>query len=115
MKTTTNETGKMDRKIDLLQNTAPGQDTVGTPDQTWSVFCRPWANVRYVKSSQRLLGGQETSERTIVVKTRFIPGVSELMRIRFEERIYRIVGFAPDYRSDVIEYTCEWVENDNVA
>lgn len=114
MRLATLETGKLDREIDILHNTATSSDTVGTPGETWEVFARVWASVRYLKSSQRFLGGQETSERMIIVKTRWIPGVTEKMRIVYEGRTYRIAGFAPDSRWDVTEYTCEWIENNNV-
>lgn len=115
MRLSTIEAGKLDRQIQILQNTAATTDGFGTPDETWTVYATVWASVRYLRSSQRLLGGQETSERTLIVKTRYMPDVHEKMRIVFENRIYRIAGFAPDMRNDCIEFTCEWVENNNVS
>jgi SPP1 family predicted phage head-tail adaptor len=108
------ESGKLDREIVILHNISTTADSLSTPGETWVPYCKPWASVRYLKSSQRLLAGKETSERTIIVKTRWIDGVSEEMRIVFEGRTYRISGFAPDYRADSTEFTCEWIENNNV-
>ena len=80
--------GRMDRRIDIEQDTATSADSYGQVVPSWGVLDTVWARVtlggdRARAGSERHEGNQDHAQRTAEFRIRYRTDVTEKMRIRY--------------------------------
>ena len=83
------QAGKMDRLITIEQATST-RDTVGDAVPTWSTFATVWARKVRSRGTEQFKAERETAEREIRLEIRYLAGLDETMRIRFDGQIFDI-------------------------
>lgn len=81
--------GNLDRRVTIQQRTDV-QDTYGAPVPTWSDLAEVWAQVTPVRGVERMTAEQLTSDATTRIRIRYRAGITELLRVSYEGKVYQI-------------------------
>jgi SPP1 family predicted phage head-tail adaptor len=86
------KTGELNIQVTLQAKTA-GQDSYGqpTPD-VWSDIKSVWAKMVQTEASEFYYAQKTYSEITAVFKTHFLNGLNAMMRIKYGNRYFEIIG-----------------------
>jgi SPP1 family predicted phage head-tail adaptor len=97
--------GTLDRRI-IIQVGSNSTDVYNAPVTTWSTLTTVWAKVDDKSgfgSSERYEADQLTAIRETVFTIRYISGLSEKMRVFYNDRIYDVVYIGQPDRDRFIE------------
>ena len=96
-------TGQYDRMI-IIQEPVNTNDEYNQPEPTsWTTFTTVWAIVEDKSGSESYQADQLTASRTTVFTIRYLSGVTELMRVLFNDRYYDIQWLKYPDRNRTIE------------
>lgn len=92
-----------------IQNPSYTQDSIGNEIITWADFAKVYADVREISGREYFAAKQTSSEATVKVTIRPIPGVDSRMRILHQNRILQLVSppIDPDGRGRVCVLMCK--------
>lgn len=82
--------GKLRHKI-IIEQAINSIDSYGATTRTWSTYATAWASVEPLTGREYFEQGKVNSEVTTRIRTRYISGVTNLMRVKFGTRIFGIV------------------------
>ncbi len=97
--------GDLDRRI-TIEHYAETRDPFNNPVKTWHALATVWTAKMDVSDSERLAAQEVGAEITTRFRIRWSPQVSNIDpqdRVRFEGRIYDIVGVKEIGRRDGLE------------
>jgi len=88
--TVTMPIGRMDRRITIQELTQGVGAEYGEPTETWADFATVWANVYNGGGHEFEQARQITAEIDTQFQIRYMPGITNTMRISYEGRLYDI-------------------------
>lgn len=83
--------GQYRHQITFLQR-ATGQDNYGEPVDTWETFTTAWAAVNPLLGNEFFTALTTDSEVEVKFNTRYIPGITNDMRIQHGSEVYDILS-----------------------
>lgn len=90
------QVGARDRKITILREVI----TINSMNEevaTWETFASPWAKVTEDRGFESYKAEQVTASRNTIFDIRYLSGVTEEMKISYDQRTYNIVSVtSPD-------------------
>lgn len=98
--------GRLDRRI-VIEEATQTRDELGAIIETWATWRTIWAQVTPMTANDRFLSDALRPARTNKFRIRYLAGISEQMRITFEDRTYKITGIAEIGRREGYELTGE--------
>lgn len=110
--------GSRDRRIRIEEEIITINST-NEEVKTWTLFAAVWAKVTEESGSESYKADQVTASRNTVFDVRYIAGVTERMRISYNQRFYNIVSItSPDRKRSTLlkaflEDEAESVEEDS--
>ena len=87
------EIGKMDRRITIQVLTQGVGSDYGEPTQNWNDWLTCWANVYYGGGREFEAARQLNAEISIQFQIRYVAGLSNTMRILYEEKYFDVDRF----------------------
>lgn len=96
--------GKYKKKISFLVR-KPGQDDYGNPIDQWNVFKTAWASKSPILGNEFYTALTTDSKVEIKFNSRYIPGITNEMRIQHGTEVYKILS-AIDVNSLHVELLC---------
>ena len=81
--------GRLRHKIIIEKPTETTSDT-GDVIQSWAEFATVWAEVTPLRGREYWASKQITSEITGKIKIRYLNGITQKMRVKFDSRIFNI-------------------------
>lgn len=100
--------GRLDRRI-ILETVTETRDEFGAVIEGWETWKSVWAQVIPMNAQERFLSDAKRSVRVNKFKIRYLNGLLNTMRIRYEGLIYNITGIAELGRFEGYEITGEAV------
>jgi len=82
--------GKLRHKI-TIESKLNAQDDYGALVESWSTYATAWASIEPVSGREYFQDGKVSAEVSARIMTRYISGVTNLMRVKFGTRIFGIV------------------------
>lgn len=67
-------------------------NSIGEPVITEEVVCNTWAAIWPKSAKEIMINGQEAGSITHRIRIRYRPGIAHNMRIRFGDRLFKIVA-----------------------
>lgn len=67
-------------------------NSIGEPVVTEVVVCSTWAAIWPKSAKESMINGQEAGSITHRIRIRYRPGIAHNMRIRFGDRLFKIVA-----------------------
>lgn len=101
--------GKLDRRVTLERATTENNSS-GEPVETWAEVVTVWAELVPVSARERFSGDAVRASNLYVFRIRHLDGVDSKMRLKFEDRYYRILGVLPIGRMETLELTTELLD-----
>jgi len=83
------KSGKLRHFISIETATTVDSST-GAPEDTWVAFATARAQIIPVNGREYFSASQERASVTHKIKMRYLPGITEEMRIKFDDRIFEI-------------------------
>jgi len=102
---------KLDKRITIQQRVGT-VDAVGQPVETWQDVAALWANIRHMKGMETIRAGAETSVVRASIRIRSRPGITNGMRVVWNNFVYQITAVLPQTdgeRNQVTDLACERV------
>lgn len=90
-----------------VQQSSETRNPLGEAIPTWSTFAEVWASVNGVTSRELLLAGQQQTEISHRVKMRYLPGLTQQMRLAWRGRTLEIVSVLEQDNRSVHELICQ--------
>lgn len=103
------QAGRLDRRITIQQATL-ANDSFGQPIETWTDYQTCWAKVDYPSASERFLSSALHSTRSAIFTIRKVDGLSETMRISYQDLYWKITGIRELGRNQGFEISGEVVK-----
>jgi len=94
--------GALDRRI-LIQRPEQTQDEHGQPVVVWTLFADVAAEVRPLRGVERFTAQQVAADIDTVFRIRWLPGISPVMRVLYDGRVYDIKAAPEIGRRDGLE------------
>lgn len=83
--------GKLRHRITIEEATET-RDDYGAPEPTWETFAEVWASVESLSGREYFVARSSNSEVTHRVTIRYLSGLSPIMRIVYDSRVFEIVS-----------------------
>ena len=83
--------GRLNSKISIETKTE-NIDSVGSVVETWEPFAEVWAEVKTESGREFLSNSQQHSELSHTLTLRYLPGISNKMRVNDNGRYYNILS-----------------------
>lgn len=101
---------KLNRLI-TIRNSAPGQDAIGQPVQTWVVVAKVWADILFISGAESIRADKETSITKASMRIRRRTDLDAGMQVLFETTVYEIKAVLPNEQfRDKVDLSCEIVD-----
>lgn len=99
--------GKLRRLISIEQPTN-GVDGIGGITQSWTVFAaNVYAEILPNNGREAIQAQQINAQQPVLIRLRYLPGITPKMRVRYGARIFEIVSPANlQERNREMELTC---------
>lgn len=92
----------------IIQHYTTTYDEYNAPIQTWATFATVRAGIEPLKGEERFLAAQRQASTTHRVVTRYVPGVTAAMRVKFGDRYFAIKEILnPQERNRELHLMCE--------
>ena len=98
--------GSLDRTITLDAYKAGAPDDYGVSQPGWAHFATIRAQLVTMSTEEFLRASGETSDASIVLRIRYLPGVTNSHRVTFEGRQYDVLELKEIGRRDALELRC---------
>lgn len=110
---TKNIVGKMDRKIQILQESTEKDEYNADSRTGWTVFKSVWASVDDYRGSEQYQGEQLTATRQTEFNIRYLSGVKEKMRVGYEGRYYDITSIQRPDRNRSLKLVASYLDDED--
>ena len=98
--------GLLDKRITIQQKTVT-QDSAGIIAETWATFAVVWASVEPLTGRERFMAQQIFTDMDIRIRIRYLSGVTPMMRVSFNNKLYNIHAVInPRERNVELELLC---------
>ena len=84
--------GKLDKKITIQQKTTTRDATTNQPQDTWSTFVELQAQRLEPRPTEQHTANQNYAQEEGTWRTRYVAGITPLMRISYGGSFYEITG-----------------------
>jgi SPP1 family predicted phage head-tail adaptor len=101
---------KFDRRI-VIQEKTNTSDTYNQPVPTWATFATVWASVDDRSGGESFQADQLTAYRNTVFTIRYLSGLNETMRIKYNLQYYNIRMIKSPDRKRSLEITAELLDD----
>ena len=99
--------GKL-RHLIVVQDTTDIADGYGGSKKTWVDFKEMRAAIWPQKTKESELDGKLTATSLYTIRTRYYPGFTSSMRIKFGDRVFEILGIKNfEERNRYLDFTCK--------
>lgn len=88
--------GKL-RHLITIEKYTETQDAVGGVSKTYETFTRAWASIQPMLGREHFTEQRVSSEQTHRINMRYIPGVESTMRIKYNGRVFELIGYPINY------------------
>jgi SPP1 family predicted phage head-tail adaptor len=102
--------GRLDRRI-VIQELTNTSDEYNQPVSSWATFTTVWAEVKDGGVSEGFQADQLTATRMTTFVTRYMTGLTELMRILYGGKVYNIRGIRSPDRKRSLEIVAEMLDD----
>lgn len=102
--------GRFDRRI-VIQSKTNISDNYNQPVPTWATFATVWASVDDKSGSESFRADQLTAYRSTVFTIRYLSGLNETMRIKYNLQYYNIRMIKSPDRNRSLEVTAELLDD----
>ena len=75
-----------------MQQATENRNSLGETVLSWATYAERWASVEGVSSREALEAGQQDVQLTHRVRLRYLPGLTQQMRLSWRGRILEIVS-----------------------
>lgn len=100
------EAGQLRERI-TVQQASETRNTLGETLQSWSTFANVWASVEGVSARESLYAGQQQISISHRVRLRYLPGLTQSMRLRWRNRTLEIVSLLERNNRTEHELLCQ--------
>ncbi len=83
--------GKLNRRVEIMEF-FKSRDEYGGEIGEWRPIAKVWASIIPKSGTEQMLSQQITAENTVKIVIRYCRWLTVLHRIRYENRLYEIVG-----------------------
>lgn len=83
------EAGRLRHRV-TIQNATLAQDAYGEPIKTWGTYATVWASVEQLDGREYWTAQQAQSDVNTRIRIRLRDGVTPLMRVSWDSRIFEI-------------------------
>lgn len=74
----------------IIQQPVETKDHLKRPSTDWADFATVWAAVEPLRGREFMLAQNTNSELTVRIRIRYLPGVTNAMRVKYGDRIFNI-------------------------
>jgi SPP1 family predicted phage head-tail adaptor len=85
------DAGKLRERVTVQQATE-NRNSLGETVLSWATYAERWASVEGVSSREALETGQQDVQLTHRVRLRYLPGLTQQMRLSWRGRVLEIVS-----------------------
>ena len=85
------DAGKLRERL-TVQQASENRNSLGETVLSWTTYAERWASVEGVSSREALESGQQDVQVTHRVRMRYLPGLTQQMRLSWRGRILEIVS-----------------------
>lgn len=100
------EAGQLRERI-TVQQASETRNTLGETLQSWSTYTTVWASVEGVSARESLYAGQQQISISHRVRLRYLPGLTQSMRLRWRNRALEIVSLLERNNRTEHELLCQ--------
>jgi SPP1 family predicted phage head-tail adaptor len=97
--------GQLRHRIEI-QRPIVTRDAYGAEIKAWSALVSLWAHVQTLNGSERILQTQADATLTHQITIRYYPGLTPVMRVRWNGRLFEIHSLVPDEREQQLVLMC---------
>lgn len=98
--------GELNERITIQQH-SEGRNALGETVMSWSNFADRWASVEGTTARESLAFGQQAIDITHKVKLRYLPGLTNKMRILWRGRVLEIISVLEHASRSEHELICQ--------
>lgn len=103
----TQRAGVLDRKITIETPSTSSGEYGASTSTTWATWKQVYAQVRPVRANERFASSNLRAERSQIFVVRYLAGISEKMRIQYDNKAWNIRGLTELNRRESIEILAE--------
>ncbi len=100
--------------VQHLVDASPGELPEGETTRDWLTFTETWGSVMPQGGRELFAAAAENRETTVIIRTRYFPGLTTAMRIVFDDKYYNIKNIVNFEEMDV-EYILACEEGKNLG
>jgi SPP1 family predicted phage head-tail adaptor len=97
--------GQLRHRIEI-QRPSVTRDATGAEIKAWSALVALWAHVQTLNGSERILQTQANATLTHTIVIRNYAGISPVMRVRWDGRLFEIHSVVADERDQQMTLLC---------
>jgi SPP1 family predicted phage head-tail adaptor len=98
--------GTLDRRV-VVEKPTKSRATNGAEVVTWVEIATVFANVRYISATERFQSDSNRSVKVANFRMRYLSIISETMRLKFDNKVWKITGLAEIGRREGLDVTAE--------
>lgn len=95
-----NRAGQLDKEIIIIQPTVATGTANSDRITGWTTFATVWAKKKDSPGSEQVVDDRVVYAQTTTWTIRYLSGLTQLMRIRFNGKIYEIISITDDGSRD---------------
>lgn len=94
--------GPMDTFAEVEIKTIARDELGGETEPVWSLYEQCWVSKRLKSSTEGSSGDHLTSKAIYELKTHYIPGITDEMRVTIDDQHFNIIGHDSPFRAKTI-------------
>lgn len=100
------DAGKLRERV-TVQQASESRNRLGESILSWTTFAEVWASIQGVSAREYLLAGQQQIDISHRVTMRYLPGLTQKMRLSWRGRTLEIVSVLERDNRSVHEIICQ--------
>lgn len=100
------DAGRLRERV-TVQQASESRNALGETVQAWNTFYSVWASVEGVSARELLSAGQQQISISHRVRMRYLPGLTQSMRLQWRDRTLEIVSLLEHNNRSEHELLCQ--------
>jgi len=100
------DAGKLRERV-TVQQASENRNRLGESILSWATFAEVWASIQGVSAREYLLAGQQQIDISHRVTMRYLPGLTQKMRLSWRGRTLEIVSVLERDNRSIHEIICQ--------